>query len=95
MIGLGIKNIREWKGISQQELAEKIYSSQTNISRIENGSQKPSKITIEKIALALSVPVMVLTFAGLEEKDVFINKRESFRVLKPAIDNLIKSLWVD
>ncbi len=95
MIGDGIKKIREWRGISQKDLADKIFSSQTNISRIENGSQKPSKKMLEKISLALDVPVSVFTFAGLGEKDIVVNKRESFRVLRPAIDNLIKSLWVD
>jgi len=52
-IALKVATIREEKGLTQAQLAKKIHSSQTAISRIENGEYFGYSIkTLEKIAYA-------------------------------------------
>lgn len=52
------------KGLTQKQLAEKIKTKQSSISRLENASVKPSLAFVEKIADALGVKVVI----RLEEK---------------------------
>jgi XRE family transcriptional regulator, master regulator for biofilm formation len=58
MVGERIKTIRERKGISINELAQKAEISKSYISSIERDIQKnPSINVLEKIAAALEVPL--------------------------------------
>ncbi len=50
-----LKKIRQSKGVTQEELAEKIGTSQTWIAYIETGRNKPNLDMLEKIAKALGV----------------------------------------
>lgn len=52
-----IKEAREQRNFSQQELADKSGLPQSHISRIENAKHSPSRLTLEKIAKALKVPL--------------------------------------
>ena len=52
-IGARIKALREEKGMSQMELAEKCGLAQSHISRLENGTHSPSRKTVETLANAL------------------------------------------
>lgn len=60
MLTLRIKEICRDKGITLNDLAEKIGVSQPSISGIATGRQKPSFDTLEKLATALDVPVTEL-----------------------------------
>lgn len=66
MVNLRIKDICAQKGITQKNLSEMIEVSTTSLSRIITGEQKPSLDTLEKIAVALNVPISALFEA---EKD--------------------------
>lgn len=57
MLTLRIKEICKDKGITLNDLAEKIGVSQPSISGIATGRQKPSFDTLEKLATALDIPV--------------------------------------
>lgn len=58
-----VKEVRERKGISQEELAEKSGVSRTTISEIETQKKEvTTNITLEKIANALGVKVSYLFF---------------------------------
>ena len=50
-----IRAKREALGLTQQQLAEKIHTTQAVISRIENGHTKPRRLTLEAIARALRI----------------------------------------
>jgi DNA-binding XRE family transcriptional regulator len=52
-----IKELRMRAGLTQIELAEKAGLPQSHISRLESGKHSPSRVTLEKIAAALDVPV--------------------------------------
>ena len=55
MIQLRIKELCKEKGITLNQLAEKIGISQPSISGIATGKQKPAFHTLEKMADALEV----------------------------------------
>ena len=52
-----IKKYRKEAGLSQEELASKIYVSRTLITKYESGSAFPTQENLEKIAAALNVKV--------------------------------------
>ena len=59
-VGRRIQNIRESKGISQQELAAKCNFEKSNMSRLEAGRVNPTLATLEKVALALEIDIIEL-----------------------------------
>lgn len=52
-----IKKCRKEAGLSQEDLANKIYVSRTLITKYESGSAFPTQENLEKIAAALNVKV--------------------------------------
>lgn len=52
-IGVILKQARETAGLSQTQLAQKIGTQKTSISRIENHAEDIKLSTLEKVALAL------------------------------------------
>jgi DNA-binding XRE family transcriptional regulator len=58
-IGLKLREIRQKKGLSQKTLAEKLGVSQQLISRIENGRENISLITLKNIATGLDAKVTI------------------------------------
>lgn len=61
--GLNVRRWREWRGINQDVLAEKVGVSQATFSSYEK-KEKLETETIEKIAKALDVPVEAITEVG-------------------------------
>jgi transcriptional regulator with XRE-family HTH domain len=55
--GKRVKEIRQAKGITQEELAFKSQLHRTYISSIESGKRNVSLVNIEKLALALDCDV--------------------------------------
>ena len=60
-LGLNIKFARMKKGISQEELAERIDTSRITISFIETARQNPTILKIIDIAKALDIDINELT----------------------------------
>ncbi len=54
-IGQAIRQWRETRGLTQEQLAEKSGLLQSHISRLEIGMHAPTKNTIDRLALALGV----------------------------------------
>lgn len=59
-IGLNIKKYRKAKGLTQQQLADKLGMSLNFIGKIEVGYDRPSLYTIIDISNCLDVPLEVL-----------------------------------
>lgn len=57
-----IARLRILRGLTQQELAERVGTQQPSIARIESGRRKASIAMLEKIAAALDADLRV-TFA--------------------------------
>ncbi len=52
-IGVMLRQAREEAGLSQEEVAEKIHTQRTAISRIENHAEDIKLSTLKKVAMAL------------------------------------------
>jgi transcriptional regulator with XRE-family HTH domain len=81
-VGQNVKDAREKRGFTQEELASQISLSRTSITNIEKGRQKFMLHTLAEIAIALSVPADSL----LPEIDVN---------LKSSLDERLKTLSPD
>ncbi len=60
LLGKRIKELRKIKGLTQEELAEKIDIETNSLSGIESGRHFPSLPTLEKIASHLNVELKSL-----------------------------------
>ncbi|MDA3851262.1 MAG: helix-turn-helix domain-containing protein [Spirochaetaceae bacterium] len=58
-IGAFIKEAREEYGITQEELAKRIHTTKSVISRMENHSEDMKISTLEKVAKALGKKVKI------------------------------------
>ncbi|MGH2499012.1 MAG: helix-turn-helix domain-containing protein [Candidatus Limnocylindria bacterium] len=65
-----VRALRESRGVSQQELADRLDTTQSVISRLEAGGTKPTLTTLERIGEALDAELVV------EFADV-VGRRES------------------
>jgi len=74
-----LRQIRDARGLTQSELADRMGVAQAFISQLETGRRRPSPALIGRIATALDVDAAVLT-KGEEVSEVKAN--ELFRKLK-------------
>jgi DNA-binding XRE family transcriptional regulator len=65
-VAFEIRALREKKGLSQRELAERVGTTQSAIARLEAGNVSPSLPTLDKIADALGAEVS-LRIVDLDE----------------------------
>jgi len=59
-IGILIRQAREKAGLTQEQLAQRIQTKKTAISRIENHAQDIRLSTLEKVAKALGMELHVV-----------------------------------
>ena len=78
--GAAIRSLREAKGLTQEELAERIHVSSKAVSKWETGKGFPDISLLEPLAKALDISVIEL----LSGEDVR-NRNRSF--------NMLKSIW--
>ena len=62
-----IHDLREKRGLSQRELAERLGTTQSAIARLEAGNVTPNLATLDKIAHALNVD-LVVSFVDLGDR---------------------------
>ncbi|MBR2274466.1 MAG: response regulator, partial [Lachnospiraceae bacterium] len=55
-----LRNIRTEKGLSQQQLANKLFVDRSSVAKWENGSRFPDAVIISRIAKVLDVDVTLL-----------------------------------
>lgn len=58
LIGARIKELRKQAGLTQEQLAELVSLDARHLSRLEVGRHFPSLDSLERIALALNVPLV-------------------------------------
>lgn len=66
-----LKNAREKKGLKTREVAQLLKIDQALISKFENGSRKPTKDQISKLASLLEIDFETLMIAWLKEKILY------------------------
>lgn len=64
--GEKLKNLRTNKGLSQTELADRLFVDRSTIARWENGSRMPDAAMLIKIAECLDVDIKVLITVAAE-----------------------------
>ncbi len=85
-LGERVREIREAKGLTQRQIADRIQIDDYYISRLENDHINPTLATMQKLARALEVEV----------RDFFPATQPEFRVAPPALDKDLKrvvALW--
>lgn len=73
---LRLKELREEKGLTQNEIATAIETSQTNIARWEKGKNEPSYIYLVKLSDFFNCSLDYL--AGVESEDFQPSKKAKF-----------------
>ena len=83
-------------GLSQKEVAEELGLSQTYLSLLEN-NKKPrfSTAILVRYAATLNIPIPILMWNAMTEKDVNPRKLEIYRALKPSIDAMISDIFIE
>lgn len=82
-----LRKLREGKGITQQQLAEKLgYVTNSYVSDVESGHFIPSQEKLKKIAKALAIP-----FSRL--KDLLIeSKIEELGIKEPELQKMFRDI---
>ncbi len=70
MLGLRIKELRKFRKMTQEQLAELIDIEPNNVSKIEIGKNYPSPENLAKIALALNIEIHELFMFESREKPI-------------------------
>lgn len=66
-----LKNARKLKGLKTREVAQELGIDQALISKFENGTRKPTKLQIAKLASLLNIDYETLIVAWLKEKILY------------------------
>jgi transcriptional regulator with XRE-family HTH domain len=66
-LAMEIHELREKRGLSQRELAERLGTTQSAVARLEAGNVSPSLPTLDRVAEALGVE-LVVSFVDLDER---------------------------
>lgn len=88
-LGTAVKTLRKKRKIGQKELAEKCDISVNALSQIETNVSFPHKKTIDKICMALDIPLSYLLFFSISEEDIPEEKKVVFNSLNSAVKSVL------
>lgn len=91
--GEALHRVRKSKRINQGDLAKRVGITQSYLSQIERGKKNPTINTLTDISKELNVPLGVIMWLSVSEKDVSENKKEAYNKLKPTFDVLVSDLF--
>jgi transcriptional regulator with XRE-family HTH domain len=94
-IGLTIKRLRKERGLNQEEFGVITGLSQTSLSLIENGNTTPNRSTLKRICEGLNIPEEMLYFMSIDESGIPEEKKEKFKLLYPAVQDLMMRIFSD
>ena len=93
-LGDTLSKIRKKKGISQIDLAKYTGITQAYLSGIENNKKEPNLSTLKKLSEILNVPLPIIFFMSLDEKDIPERKRESYKMIAPFVKSTLSQLFI-
>jgi len=76
-LGQTVRGLRLKSKIAQQELAQRVGITPAFLSRIENDREHPSRTVLEKIAMQLNIPLVVLNLLSLDLSELPDEKRKA------------------
>lgn len=86
-----LKELREKEGLSQQELADKLYVSRSAVAKWENGNGIPSDVNLDSICKFFDVDKKCLQ---LKKEDIKYTQRQKYNFLKHLIYIVILDIIV-
>lgn len=93
-LGSAIKNARKQKQIKQNAFAELCDISPTYLSQVENNLKEPTIGTLEVIAKNLEMPLPILFFMALDQKDISPEKQSAYKLLVPSVQSMVKEFFI-
>ncbi len=63
-VGRMVRDMREARGLSQRQLAERMGTTQSVVGRLESGGSRPTLATLERVAEALDLMLEVRFHEG-------------------------------
>jgi transcriptional regulator with XRE-family HTH domain len=92
-LGNSIKNIRKQRNITQVDFAKRCGITQTYLSLIENNQKEPNLSTLKAIGRGLDIPLPILFFLAMDEKDVPPKKRDAFKLISPSVKSFVNEFF--
>ena len=92
MIGARIQKLRKQKGLTQDELSEKVNISSKYLSSIERGKENPTLNTFISIAEELSVDIGDF-FTEIQIEDPKITKEMILSLVDEADEDQLKTIY--
>jgi transcriptional regulator with XRE-family HTH domain len=91
-IGKVVSQIRELKGITPHQLAEKLNMTLPALADLENNQGPPDVQILKQLSDILSVPFPLIYFLCLEPTDAPENKASAFQILLDPLNRLVLSI---
>ena len=82
MVGKNIKNFRAEKGLTQEELAEKLAVTRQAVSNWETENTQPDIDTLQKIAQVLEVSVEEIVYGSKRDYTTIVNNHVTKHITK-------------
>lgn len=92
-LGQTIKDLRQEKKLTQEQLATQCGMTQTYLSQIERNQKEPTLSALKDIATSLEVPIPVLFFLSIDEKDIPPEKRDAFNSVGTTFKSVIHEFF--
>lgn len=92
-LGQTIKDLRQEKQLTQEQLATQCGMTQTYLSQIERNQKEPTLSALKDIAASLEVPVPILFFLSINEKDIPPEKRDAFNSVGATFKSVIHEFF--
>lgn len=92
-ISKALKELRKQTVFTQKEFADKLGITQTYLSLLESGKKTPSMDLVQVYSQLMKMPLAVILWRSVNEKDVHPSKKKAFKELKPLVDNLISQMF--
>lgn len=77
-----LRKLRTYKGLSQRELAERMYVNRSTVARWENGSRLPDAVMIFRLSKCLDTDINTLLSAAVDSDDapnvIMVDDRKIF-----------------
>ena len=90
--GAIIRELREKTGLTQSELAEKLYVSDKAVSKWENGAAKPRSATLFRLSTVLEISADELLACRYQDAPT---ERKGLFAVKRQIRNNIRAAFYD
>jgi transcriptional regulator with XRE-family HTH domain len=87
-VGLRVQTIRKRRGLTQEQLAERIGRTMESVSALERGKNFPSLATLERLATTLDVPIR--DFFDFDQSDATASQKRT--VLLAAVTDAVRAL---